>query len=288
MKTILAPTDFSSSSINAVNYAADLALAINAQLVLFTAVQFPIAVTELSMPESVIDDIIDLGTSDLENLANTIKERTGGQISIFSEVMFGSVEQQIELMSERKRPLAIVMGTKPGMTFQRGLMGSTLFHTMNHIPYPLLIIPENFQFSQIREIGFACDLENIEESLPFESMKEWLSLFQAKLHIVYVTVNNKQFTASQLNETVSLQNHFGSFDPQFHFLAGSNLENELNHFASLHKLDLLIIMPRTYGLFKLFHKRHSKNLITLNKMPVLSIHDLSAHRKYHNHARKEI
>jgi hypothetical protein len=236
------------------------------------------------MPESVMDDIIDLGTSDLENLANKINERTHGKISIFSEVMFGPVEQQIELMSERNRPLAIVMGIKPGMTFQRGLMGSTLFHTMNHIGYPLLIIPENFHFTPVREIGFACDLENIEESLPFESMKEWLSLFQARLHIVYVTVNNKQFTSSQLSETISLQNHFGSFDPQFHFLEGSNLENELNHFANLHKLDLLIIMPRTYGLFKLFHKKHSKNLITHNQIPVLSIHDLSVRRKSHNHA----
>ena len=41
MKTILAPTDFSASSINAVNYAADMALAVNAQLILINAVQFP-------------------------------------------------------------------------------------------------------------------------------------------------------------------------------------------------------------------------------------------------------
>src|ERR1700730_11840837 len=170
MKTILAPTDFSASSINAVNYAADLALAVNAQRVLFTAVQFPVAVSEVSFPESVMDEIIDMGNNDLEELENKIKKRTCEKISITSEVMFGSVEQQVELMSARKRPLAIVMGIKPGKTFQRGLMGSTLFHTMNHIPYPLLIIPENFKFSQIKEIGLACDLENIEESLPFESL----------------------------------------------------------------------------------------------------------------------
>lgn len=283
MKTILAPTDFSSSSINAVNYAADLALAVNAQLVLFTAVQFPIAISELSMPESIMDEIIDLGNSDLENLANDIKERTNGKVSIYSEVMFGPVEQQIELMSAQKRPLAIVMGIKPGKSFQRGLMGSTLFHTMNHIAYPLLIIPENFHFSQIREIGFACDLENIEDSLPFESMKEWLSLCKARFHIIYVIVNNKEFRASQLNETITLQNHFGSFDPQFYFLEGSNLDNELNLFAKQHKLDLLIVMPRTYGLFKVFHKKHSKNLITHSEIPVLSIHDLSVRRKSRDH-----
>jgi nucleotide-binding universal stress UspA family protein len=272
MKTILAPTDFSASSINAVNYAADLALAVNAQLVLFTAVQLPVAVSEVSFPESVMDEIIDMGNSDLEELENKIKKRTCERISITSEVMFGSVEQQVELMSARKRPLAIVMGIKPGKTFQRGLMGSTLFHTMNQIPYPLLIIPENFIFSQIKEIGLACDLENIEK------LKEWLSLFKARLNIVYVTVKNREFRASQLSESISLQNHFESFDPQFHFLEASNLEDELNNFANTHHLDLLIVMPKVYGLFKLFHKKHSKNLITYNQIPVLSIHELPARR----------
>jgi nucleotide-binding universal stress UspA family protein len=276
MKTILAPTDFSASSINAVNYAADLALSINAQLEIFNAVQFPVAVTELSMPESVMDEIIDLGNSDLEELVNKLKKRTREKISISSEVMFGPVEEQIEIMSARKRPLAIVMGIKPGKTFLRGLMGSTLFHTMNYIPYPLLIIPENFQFSQIREIGLACDLENIEENIPFESINEWLSLFKARLNIVYVSVKNKEFSTSQLTESISLQNRFASFKPQFHFLKGSNLEDELNHFAKLHTLDLLIVMPRTYGMFSLFHKKHSKNLIRHNHVPILSIHELPA------------
>ena len=41
------------------------------------------------------------------------------KISISAEVMFGPAEQQIELMSARKRPLAIVLGIKPGKTFER-------------------------------------------------------------------------------------------------------------------------------------------------------------------------
>jgi nucleotide-binding universal stress UspA family protein len=278
MKTILAPTDFSASSINAVNYAADMALAVKAQLILINAVQFPVAASELSLPESVMDEIIDMGNSDLEELANKLKKRTNEKISISSEVLFGPVEQQIELMSASKRPLAIVMGIKPGKTFERALLGSTVFHTMNHIPYPLLIIPENFQFSPVREIGLACDLENMEENIPFEAIKEWLSLFNARLHIVHVSVKNKEFRTSQLSGSVSLQNHFASFAPKFHFLEGSNLEDELNHFAKSINLDLLIVMPRTYGIFKSFRKKHSKKLIRHNQIPVLSIHELPARR----------
>jgi hypothetical protein len=225
-----------------------------------------------------MDEIIDMGNSDLEDLADKLKKRTNEKISISAEVLFGPPEQQIEFMSARKRPLAIVMGIKPGKTFERAALGSTVFHAMNHIPYPLLISPDNFKFSPVREIGLACDLEDMEEHMPIETIKEWLSLFNARLHIVHVSVKNKEFRTSQLNESVSLQNRFASFTPIFHFLEGSNLEDELNRFAKSINLDLLIVMPRTYGMFKPFHKKHSKKLIRHNQIPVLSVHELPARK----------
>src|SRR5450755_753361 len=118
MKTILAPTDFSSSSINAVNYAADMALATQAQLVIVNAIQFPVAASEISLPESVMDEMIDLGNNDLQELLNKLKKRTNDKIPISSEVLIGPVEQQIEFISADKKPLAIVMSIKPGKTFE--------------------------------------------------------------------------------------------------------------------------------------------------------------------------
>jgi nucleotide-binding universal stress UspA family protein len=278
MKTILAPTDFSASSINAVNYAADMAMAVGAQLVLFNAVQFPIAVSEISVPDRMMDDLIEMGNQDLEELTNSMKERTHNKISIASEVLFGPVEQQIELMSAKNKPLAIVMGIKPGKSFERALMGSTIFHTINYVSHPVLIIPEDVRFSAIREIGLACDLKNINDVMPFDNIREWLSLFKARLHIIYVSVKNKTFKAEQLSESISIQNQLMSFNPQFHFLEAQNLTDELNYFSKLHALDLLIVMPRTYGIFKAFHQSHSKKLICRIQIPVLSIHDLPAHR----------
>ena len=278
MKTILAPTDFSASSVNAVHYAADMALSIGAQLVLFNVVQFPIAISEVNVPAMMMDDFIEMGNHELEELTNNLRKRTNDKISIVSEVLFGPVEQQIGLMSSKHRPLAIVMGIKPGKSFERALMGSTIFHTINYESYPLLIIPDQFRFGPIREIGMACDLENINDILPFENIREWLTLFKAKLHIIYVSVKNKSFKAEQLSESISIQNKLTSFNPQFHFLEGQNLTNELNDFAKLHTLDLLIVMPRTYGIFKAFHKKYSKKLISQVLIPVLSIHDLPARR----------
>ena len=275
MKTILAPTDFSKASLNAVNYAADLAVSVNAELVLFNIVQIPmIAVSEINLPESVINDLVELSARDLEELVIKLKKRTLNKIPITSEALPGSVEQQIESIASREKPLAIVMGTKPGKSFERALMGSTIFHTINHIPYPLLIIPENLSFSQINKIGVACDFKNIADSLPSKTIKEWLTLFNARLDIVYVTLNNSAFDAGQLSESIALQNTFIDYKPQFHFLEGSNLSDELTAFAKQQRTDLMIIMPRTYGILRIFHKKHTKELLSHLQFPVLAIHEL--------------
>jgi nucleotide-binding universal stress UspA family protein len=47
MKTIIIPTDFSPAAINAMNYAADMAIAINASLLLFHVYSVPISMTDV-------------------------------------------------------------------------------------------------------------------------------------------------------------------------------------------------------------------------------------------------
>ena len=112
MKTILAPTDFSMSSLNAVNYAADLALAIKAKLVLLHSIPFPVAVSEISVPGEFIDNMTESGQRDMDELYEKIKSRTNDQLSVATVVSIGTVEQEIEILSSKERPLAIVMGIR--------------------------------------------------------------------------------------------------------------------------------------------------------------------------------
>ena len=49
MKTIIVPTDYSPAATNAVNYAADMALAIKADLLLVHVYQIPVAVGDMPL-----------------------------------------------------------------------------------------------------------------------------------------------------------------------------------------------------------------------------------------------
>jgi nucleotide-binding universal stress UspA family protein len=275
MKTILAPTDFTSSSLNAVYYAADLAYSINAKLVLFHAIPFPIAVSEISVPGDFIDDMLEAGQRDLDELLGRLQSRTKSRISIVTEIVIGSVEQEIENISSKERPLVIVLGMRPGKSFERVLMGSSTFHIMNHVNFPTLIIPEGVQYREIRSIGIACDLRHEDEKLPYETIKEWLYLFKSKLEIIHVADRNTDSNGGMVVESISLQNRLNAFKPHFHFLENDNIADGLQKFSDSCPLDLLMVFPRKHGIFGAFHKKISKFIITHNRFPVLSI----PHRK---------
>jgi nucleotide-binding universal stress UspA family protein len=273
MKTILAPTDFSTSSINAVNYAADLALSIKAKLVLFHSIPFPIAVSEISVPGDFIDDMMEVGQRDMDELYEKIQLRTKGRISVSTDIKIGTVEQEIEIISAIERPLAIVMGIRIGKSLERALMGSSIFHIMNHVGFPTIIVPENVQFNKINTIGMACDFKNVDEKLPFETITEWLTLFKPNLEIINIGKRDKDFKADQVAESTSLQTRLNAFRPHFNFLTSDNIAKELNEFVSTHPLDLLMVFPRKHGIFNLFRKKNSKSIITHSPLPILSIHD---------------
>ncbi len=161
------------------------------------------------------------------------------------------------------------MGIRRGRNFARSLFGSTIFKTLNHIPYPLLVIPENAQLESIKEIGFACDLKDSDTTTPFNTMREWLSLFNAKLDIINVSLD---FNSGMVRESISLQNHFQSFNPEIHFLDGFSLTDELQDFIRLRNLGLLIVVPKKkHGILNFIERRHSTEIINHDQVPILAI-----------------
>ena len=272
MKTIIAPTDFSPSSLNAVNYAADLATILNAKLLLMNVVQIPISLSEIPMPEPVFEEMITLARQDLDDLGDKLNEKANGKLSISTEITVGTVEHQITEISNLEKPIAIVMDMRSGHRIERFLMGSNALFALQHLLYPILIVPENLTFHAIKKIGLACDLQ-ITKTLPLESIKTWLACFGASLDIVYISQNAEK--AGSVNGKISfLQNSLAEFHPKFHFSVNQDIAEGLENFAKQQELDLLIIVPRKHGFWGLFDEKHSKKIIMHEQIPVLAVHEI--------------
>src|SRR5665213_2269855 len=158
MRILIATTDFSQPSMNAVNYAADMAKAINAKLILFDAVPVPVAVSEIPVPEGNLEDMLTEAGRELDTLKDKLIQRTAGKIEISTEALMGSFADKIDEISDKYNPFAIVMGIAEGKPIARFLMGSNTFYAIEKNPNPILIIPEKASFRPIDKIGLASDL----------------------------------------------------------------------------------------------------------------------------------
>jgi nucleotide-binding universal stress UspA family protein len=272
MKTIIAPTDFSASSVNAANYAADLAVFLNAKLVLLNVVEVPMAASEIPVPETVFEDMVSMVDQDLDSLGSKLTVRTDGKIEIVTRVLLGTVATQIREISEELQPFAIVMGKKSGNSLERILLGSSTLTTVKNNPYPILIIPEYVRFNGIHKIGLACDLQNVAETVPFKTLIEWVGTFQAALDVIHLSKHEQDLSSIESGESVSLENHLNKLKPNFHFLVGDKLAERLNEYAGEQKLDLLVVIPKKHGFLAMFDKKHTHDIIVHNNTAILAMH----------------
>src|SRR4030095_7825706 len=215
MKTIIAPTDFSPISLNAVNYAADMAVAINAELLLLHVVQIPVTVIEVPLTEMEYEEMTEDTSEQLCKLADRLSMRTKDKINIHIKSMVGSVEHELKQICKLKEPFVVVMGTKGAGAAERFFMGSKTLHAVNHLNYPVLVVPQNASFRGIKKIALASDLKEIEiASTKF--FEEWLTNFHATLDIINVS-ESENINADAVSGSISLQNLLREFHPHFHF-----------------------------------------------------------------------
>jgi nucleotide-binding universal stress UspA family protein len=270
MKSLIVPTNFSASSVNAAKYAAGMALMINADLYLVHVLQLPVSNAEVPLTEDIFDEMQQSGEQELQNLKLELQEQTQGKINITALLEVGSVEHQLEEFCKRKQPFAVVMGIRKNAT-ERFLFGSNALFAIRHLQYPLLIIPEGTSFHSIQKIVLACDLTDCERTIPVEYLKELQHVFHASLDVL--NVNAKKIgQLKSSTEFASLKELLRDLYPTYYFTIGNTVEEGIDKFLEENNADLLLLLPKRHGIFE-FHKSHSKKMALNAALPIMTIHE---------------
>jgi nucleotide-binding universal stress UspA family protein len=275
MKTIVAPTDFSPISLNAVNYATDMARAIGAKVSLLHVCVIPISYSDVPLPPDSIDDMEREAEEALQRLKVSLEQRTGGNVIIDIAVKSGNVVTQITEYCESVTPLLVIIGTQGSSAIARLFFGSNAIGVMKHIARPLLVVPPQSKFTGIKNVGLACDMKKVMETSPVEEIKNILKLFGAKLFVLYINKNPEPvYSAEVIEESGRLQEMIQDLKPTYRFIENTNTEEGLREFTESNRLDILIVVPKKHNLLEqLFHKSHSKQLMLTTDIPLMSVHD---------------
>lgn len=275
MKTIIVPTDFSPVSVNAMNFAADMAISINASIMLFHAYQVPVSMTDVPVVMVSADELKKSSEEKLTTLKESLAHVTSGKIKIYAEARLGNIVDELEDLCNHIQPFAVIMGTKGATGLERILFGSTTLTSIRHLTWPVIVVPPGKEFgSGINKIGFACDFQKVVETTPINFIKQMVKEFNAELHILNVDYENKHFKPETPEESLLLHTLVSDLNPNYHFINHVDIEDGINEFAETNNIDLLITIPKKHKLLDgLFKPSSTKQLVTQSHVPVMCVHE---------------
>lgn len=271
MKTIIVATDFSKTSLNAVNYAADMAAAINARLEILHVMQVPV-VTDI--PDYVIqleNEMYEQRGHQLQLLQKKLEKRTANLVEIACNIMEGDINSAIKKEAKSKKPLAIILGSKGAGNLQNIIFGSVALHTAKHAQLPVLLIPEKAKFTGVSAIAFATDLltENFNDLS--KELRKWLRLFDARLDVVYVN-NNPDFKIEKEKQFASLKKHLSRYNVHFNYVVNDSVPDGVSAYIKTKKPGMMVLLYHKERFFhRLVYKSEFKNIFKNTAVPLLVI-----------------
>jgi len=242
MKTIIAPTDFSGVSLNAVNYAADMACVAGTSLSLLHVCNLPLTYRGVPVPGYNGEQVLIDTEEQLSKLKQKINTRTGGRLQINTVIRQGNIVQEIDGYCSEVNTYAVVMGAESAGGFERFLFGGRTLEAVKQLSWPLIVVPPDIKFSSIRQIGLACDFRDVVETIPVDEIKKLVNEFNATLHVLHVSnESGDSFSDETVEESEWLHEILGDIKPKYHFIKGLDVENEIIDFADKNMLDLLTV-----------------------------------------------
>ncbi len=271
MKTILIATDFSATAENAANYASEMALTINANVLLLHVCHIPVSYNEIPVVVTPAD-LVHGAEINLDNLKQRLINHTNRKLKIETEVRMGGFFGELETVCQRVKPYSVIMGSQGMAAAERLFFGSHTLYALKHLVWPLITVPPQAKFSSVKKIGLACDLNKVVDTTPVGEMKTLVNDFHAELHVLN-TGKKEVYNPELVFESGLLQKMQADLKPQYHFITSENTDDGIMDFAEKNHIDLLIVLPKRHGLLqKLLHRSHSKQLVLHSHVPVMALH----------------
>ena len=272
MKTIILATDFSSAALNAANYAADMAVALNADLRLLNIQNFPVYYSDIP-PLTTPEEIARNAEETLQELRMQLERKTGNKIKIETEVEMGNFFIELKTACDNIHPFAVVMGSQGVTEAERIFFGSHTVMAMKHLMWPILAIPRGAKFSNIKKIGLACDFEKVVDITPVDEIEELVKKFNASLHVIN-TGTTEAHDPEMIFQSGLLQVMLAGLKPEYHFIDNRDIDEGIMDFCEKNNIDLLIVTHKRHSLLdKMIQKSHAKQLILHSHVPVMAIHE---------------
>lgn len=276
MKTILVPTDFSSVSKRAAEWAFQLAGSLSAnRLILYNCYQAPVVI-EPTMPTVPLMDfsvLNKISCDGLEEMKNHLLQQYSSAVPVDIISEFGVLSTSLEEVCSREQAELVVIGLSGGGFFDEMLMGSNALSVVKHFSRPVIVVPPEARFTPITTIVLASDLTDVATTTPVQVIHNLLTQTGAKLLVVHVN-ESTEINSHKAEEQTLLKNMLSDQPVETYLITDEDFVHGVNDFSEQHNADLIITIPKKHDFFERFFKSsHTKQLAFHSHIPLLCIHE---------------
>lgn len=270
MRTFIVFTDFSKNAKYASEYAIQLAMKRNAAIQLIHVFENPVAVSEYELTTVHFHNMEERILQQLEDRKQELIEKYGKQIPI-SCLTFNRylIERMQQLFTNPDVKLAIIGLTGSGMN--NFFLGSNTIDIVESSGCIVLTVPPYSTFRPIKNIVFACNMEDMSDTVPVKKIKKISALFDAKLYVLHVLL--KEIPAIELKEKeAALAELLKDISYSFHTVQNRNIIAGVKDFSKDIKADMITIIPGKRDFWgSLLRANHTKTMLFRSDVPILSI-----------------
>lgn len=261
MTTVIVPVDFSETSLNAARYAAA-----------FLKGHYGVTII-LYHSYSNADEAVKAGEQ-LETLKAQLIALSQVNVEILNHHESDFVDG-LERAARHRRADLVIMGITGKSALQQVLFGSNTLKMAQTKACPVLIVPQSATFVKMKNVMLTSDYKDTLNTTPSVPIKEFLSIYNPKLHVVNVDKDHYiSLTEKYEKEKQDLMSLLGEFNPEFYFMRMFEIEEALDLFSNDFDIDLIIAVQKNQNFMdKLFRTSHTKQFAYHSKLPILVIHE---------------
>jgi nucleotide-binding universal stress UspA family protein len=274
MKRIAVATDFSTCARNAMEYAMELAKAMQVEVCVIHAIGTTEGINNNTYSAIYIEHYYNSKRQALKDWAATFTANDAFKdIPVSTNCEVGQVSHVISKYIEANPVELLVMGTM-GSTGIAGIFGSNTHNMVTKTKTPTLIIPLESKFSMQPVITLATDFESNLSPDEITSLNEVISGSKAeKLHVLNIIEGSASWKTNAEGEE-NFRKLIPSTTLDFNYINESNPIDGIMNFAVSNKTDILCLVKRHHNmLYRLFNRSTVNQVMNRSIKAVLIMHE---------------
>lgn len=271
MAKVIVVTNFSQASRNALDYTCRFLNNPNTTVLLLNIFSWPGSFTGDPIAIAAMSETIMNDERRLQIEYEWVKENHP-QINISREMATGVFIEDLRARAIAGETAFIVMGTE-GKYSELFSWDANIIDAFVDLTTPVLIVPVGIEFKPLQKIAFALNYYRPNLKVPVSMIRRIINFTKAKLYVINVVSPAEVITAEAEASKMMVKREFEDLGPEYYAPSFDNVIMAIDSFTASEAIDMLIVIPSRHGVwYNIFQRSHTRGLVYLNHVPILSLH----------------